>query len=151
MPCVPEPVDLVEIVIAGWKSLNTVRQRRIGNAVPVLDGGRAEPDVVPGIRLLDADMMRDAKAELMGFVFHCLHDVAVGAEELDAVRAHPLELAHTLTRLRRILWPRRIGEARVDENPRARDVAAGAVSAEIDYEWRAVRSHFAERRYSIFV
>ena len=64
----------------------------------MLDARRAEVDVVPGVGLLDADVMRDAQSRLVRFVLHRRHDVAIDAEQLDAVDALRLERAHARAR-----------------------------------------------------
>src|SRR5690348_11620159 len=89
----------------------------------MLDARRAEVDVVPRVRLFDADMVCDAQSFLVRFVFHHLHDVAIDAEELDPIHAHRLERADA--------GARRIGvgrpaELRIDENPRGGERAFGA-------------------------
>ena len=64
----------------------------------MLDAGGAELDVVPGVGLFHAGVMRDAQAELVRFVFHRLHGVAIDAQDLDAVGAHLLQFAHVRAR-----------------------------------------------------
>src|SRR6185437_13244869 len=93
------------------------------DAVPVLDARRAEVDVVPGVRFLDADMVRDAQPFLVRLGLHHLHDVAVDAEQLDAVGAHRLDGAHA--------GDRRVGVGRatelwIDENARCDEGPVGA-------------------------
>jgi hypothetical protein len=81
----------------------------------MLDARRAEVDVVPGVRLLDADVVGDAQSFLVRLVLHHLHDVSVDAEQLDAIGAHRLERADA--RARRV-GVGRPAELRVDEDAR---------------------------------
>src|SRR5439155_6263662 len=111
-------ICLVVVVVRRRETLYAVRDRRIGDTVPVLDARRAEVDIVPGVGFLDADMVRDPQAELVRFVFHGLHDVAVDAEDLDPVGAHVLELAHARARRLRAGRP---PELRINEHARRGD------------------------------
>ena len=116
-------IRLVVVVVVRRKALHAVEDRGVGNAVPVLDARRAEVDVVPGVRLFDADVVRDAQSFLVRLVLHRLHDVAVDAEQLDAVDALRLERAHA--RARRV-GVGRPAELRIDEDARRRERALGA-------------------------
>ena len=67
--------------------LDAVVEGGVGNAVPVLDAGGAELDIVPGVGFFHAHVVRDAQAELVRFILGRFHDVAMDAQELDAVGA----------------------------------------------------------------
>ena len=84
-PRIAEPVGLVVVVVAGGEVLDLAFDRGVGDAVPVLDAGRAELDVVPGVGLLHSGVVRDAQARLVRLVLHRRHEVAVDPGELDAV------------------------------------------------------------------
>ena len=69
---VAEAVGLVVVVVARGKALHAALDGRVRNAVPVLDAGGAELDVVPGVGLFDAGVVRDAQAQLVRLVLHRL-------------------------------------------------------------------------------
>ena len=84
---VAETVGLVVVVVSGREVLPAALDGGVRNAVPVLDAGGAELDVVPGVGLFDAGVVRDAQSHLVRLVLHRAHDVAIDAEDLDAVGA----------------------------------------------------------------
>ena len=57
---VAEAVHFVVVVVARRKVLPAVHNRGVGDAVPVLDAGCAELDVVPRVGLGDCRVMRRA-------------------------------------------------------------------------------------------
>ena len=119
-----EAIHLVGVVVRGREVLYAIEQRGIGNAVPVLDAGGAELDVIPRIRLVDAGVVRDAESLLVRLVLHRRHQVAVDAEELDAVDTHPLELAaRGFAPARRCASAHRPRSIGVDEEARRGDFA----------------------------
>ena len=80
-----EAVDLVVGVVVGREVLDAV-ERRVGDAVEVLDGGDAEFGEVLRGGLLDGDVRRGAQVLLVRFVEHRLEQVAVDAEDLRGRR-----------------------------------------------------------------
>ena len=87
MAGVAEAIGFVVVVVAGGEILHAVVDRGVGDAVPVLDAGGAELDIVPGVGFFHAHVMRDAQAELVRFILGRFHDVAIDAQEFDAVGA----------------------------------------------------------------
>ena len=79
-----EAVALV-VVVVGRREVLRALEGGVGDAVPVLDRVHAEGGDVPGVGLLDGDVMGHLEAELRRFVDDGLHDVAVHAEDLDPV------------------------------------------------------------------
>ena len=76
-------------------------ERRVGDAVEVLDRAHAELDVVARRRLLDADVGGRAQPELVRFVEDRLQLIAVDRDDLQAVGAAPLDVADPRADLRR--------------------------------------------------
>ena len=81
-----EAVDLVRVVHVGREVLDAV-QRRVGDAVEMLDRVDAELDVVLRGRLFDGDVRRRAQAELVRLVHDRFELVAIHADDLQAVGA----------------------------------------------------------------
>src|ERR1035437_4213103 len=127
-----EAVGLVEVVVFARKVLAAVGNGGVGNAVPVLDAGGAELDVVPRVGLFDADVVRDAQPDLVRLVFHGLHDVALDAEDLDAVGAELLERLHAGAGLGGRMDGDAAIEHRVREDARRDDLATPRLVAEFD-------------------
>ena len=85
-------------------------QRRVGDAVEVLDRVDAELDVVLRRRLLDRDVRRRAQPELVRLVHDRFELIAIHADDLQAVGALLLDVADPRADL-----GRRSGAALADE------------------------------------
>ncbi len=101
--------------------------------VPNLMSSQALVSSTPGV-------MRDAQPQLVGLVLHRRHDVAIDAQNLDAVRALLLQRLHPGARFR---GTARAAEHRIDENARRRDFALGALLADLERPLR-VAAHVAD-------
>src|SRR5438105_15839398 len=128
----PKAIQLVSIVVARRKILDAILDCRIGNSIPVLDARGAEVDVIPRVGFLGADVMCDAKAEFVCFVFYGRHEIAIDAEDFDSVHAHFFEIANSLSRSLSRGGHWRIAVSPVHEYSRAWNFSARASSAEID-------------------
>ena len=126
---ITESVRLVVVVVGRREVLHPVFDCGVGDAIPVLDAGRSELDVVPRGRLFHANVMGYAKAELVRLVLHRRHDVAVGAGELDSVRAHLLEFPNASPSLVSVAGKGIGVEACVDEDARRGHLALVAALA----------------------
>src|SRR5580704_6673135 len=131
MAGVAEPVGFIVVVIGGGKILAATLDGGIGDAVPVLDTGGAELDVVPGVGLFDAGVMGDAQSVLVCLVFHGFHYVAIDAQDLDAIHAHGFELANSRAAFLRVAWDGIAIEHRVNEDAGRDDLIFGALPAEL--------------------
>ena len=129
MAGVAEAIGLVVVVIGGREILHPALDGRVGNAVPVLDAGGTELDIVPGIGFFHAGVVGDAQAEFMRFVLHGRHDVAIDAHYLDPIGAHLLERAHAGHSFGGVAGAAEHG---VDENARRGDLALGALLAQFE-------------------
>ena len=129
MAGVAEAIGLVVVVVGGGEILYAVFDGGVGDAVPMFDAGGAEMNVVPRVGLFHAGVMRDAQTELVRLRFHGLHGVAVDAQNLDAVGAGLLQLAHVGHGL---LGRARAAEHGVNENARRGDLAVGTLTAEFE-------------------
>ena len=148
-PEAPRPakaIRLVAVVVRRWEMLPAFGNGRVRNAIPVLDARGAESRVVPRVGLLHAGMVRHAKPHRVRFLEHGLHDVAVDAQDLDAVHAHRLELANARPCGGGCLRNGCVGEPAVDEQSRGRQLAARTAVAYRDHFLRCIRAHLAHRR-----
>src|ERR1700693_4639247 len=126
MAGVAEAVGFIVVVIGGGKILAAALDGGIGNAVPVLDSGGSELDVVPGVGLFNAGMMGDAQSILVCLVLHGFHYVAIDAQDLDAIHAHSFEFANPRAAFLRVAWDGIAIEHRVNEDARSDDFVFGA-------------------------
>ena len=114
-----EAVNLVRVAHVGREVLDAV-QRRVGDAVEVLDRVDAELDVVLRRRLLDRDVRRRAHAQLVRLVHDRFELIAIHADDLQAVGALLLDVADPRADLgRRSGAP--LADERVDEDARRDD------------------------------
>src|SRR5579871_3760210 len=141
MSGVSKAVCLVVVVISRGKILAPALDGGVGNAVPMLDAGRSELDVIPGIGLFDSGVMSDAKTVLVRLVFHGLHDVPIDTKDLNAVDTHGLELdpRAALVRVTR-RWT--LVKHRINEDARSGDLVFRALLPELQCFLR-VAAHVA--------
>ena len=140
MAGVAEAVRLIVVVVARRETLHAALDGRVGNAVPVLDAGGAEVDVVPGVGLFHAHVVRHAQPEFVGFVFDGVHQVAVDAQQFHPVGAHLLQAADARAGL---LGGAHAAQHGVDEDARRGDLALRALAAQFERALR-VRAHVAD-------
>ena len=114
-----EAVNLVRVVHLRREMLDAV-ERRVGDAVEVLDRVDAELDVILGGGLLDRDVRRGAQPELVGLVHDRFELIAIHADDLQAVGAALLDVANPRADLgRRSGAP--LADERIDQNARRDD------------------------------
>ncbi len=123
-----EAVHLVVRVVVGRKRLDAV-ERGVGDAVEMLDRRDPQLGVIPGVGLLDGDVRGAAQAERVRLVERRFQQIAIGAEELEAVGAVLLRPSDPgADGLRRLGRP--VGAAapvrRVDQDPRSHQRVRGA-------------------------
>ena len=112
-------MNLVRVVHLRRKVLDP-GERRIGDAVEVLDRIHAELDVVLGGRLLDGDVGGCPQPELVRLVHDRFELIAIHADDLQAVGALLLDVADPRADLGRRAGPP-FADERVDQNPRRHD------------------------------
>src|ERR1022692_1051241 len=137
---VAEPVGLVVVVVSGGKALYAAFDGRVRDAVPVLDAGSAEFNVVPGVGLFDAGVVGDAQSHFVRLVLHGAHGVAIDAEDLDAVDALLFERLHARPGFGGIA---RAPEHGIDENARRSEFSLGALPADFERPF-GVAAHIAD-------
>src|SRR5579872_2287472 len=142
MSGVSKAVCLVVVVISRGKILAPALDGGVGNAVPMLDAGRSELDVIPGIGLFDSGVMSDAKTVLVRLVFHGLHDVPIDTKDLNAVDTHGFELAYPRATLVRVSRRRTLVKHRINEDARSGDLVFRALPPELQCFLR-VAAHVA--------
>src|ERR1039458_6100343 len=137
---VAEPVGLVVVVVAGGEALHAALDGRIRDAVPVLDAGGAELDVVPGVGLFDAGVVGDTQSHFVRLVLHGGHDIAVDAENLDAVDALLFQRLHAGAGFGGIA---RTAEHGIDEDARRGEFPLGALPADFERAF-GIAAHVAD-------
>ena len=106
----------------------------------MLDAGGAELDVVPGVGLFDAGVVRDAQSHFVRLVLHGGHDVAIDAEDLDAIDALLFQRLHAGAGFGGIA---RAAEHGIDENARRGEFPLGALLADFERPF-GIAAHVAD-------
>ena len=114
----------------------------------MLDARDAEAYVVPRVRFRDSGVVRHTKTRLTRFVVQGVENVAMGDDDLYPVDAYFFQIANPLSRLVRRLRSGRVGEARVDEDPRRRYFSPLTFSSKVDQALRVVCANFTHARDS---
>ena len=138
-----EAVNLVRVVHVRREVLDAV-ERRVGDAVEVLDRVHAELDVVLRRRLLDGDVRGGPQPELVRLVHDRFELIAIHADDLQAVGALLLDVADPRADLGRRAGPP-LADERIDEDARRDDrvrVALGLPALRLV----EVAADFARRR-----
>ena len=146
-PRVTKAMYFVGNVEVGGEILHAVGNGRIGNAVPMFDAGGTILDVVPGVGLGYGCMVRHAQPDLVRFVHHGLHHVALDGRNLDAIDAQPLELLDTRSRFGGSIGRRWCDEKRIMKQPGSHHFARVDSVAQRDRLPR-IAAHIAHTRYA---
>ena len=119
-----ESIDFIAVVHVRREVLDAV-QRRIGDAVEMLDGADTQLGVVSGGRLFDADVCRSRQRQAVRFAHDGLELIAVQAAQLEAVRPLRLRELNAFGELRG-RETARSPEGRVQQDARRDQFACGA-------------------------
>jgi hypothetical protein len=95
----------------------------------VLYASGAELDVVPGVGLFDTGVMGNTQSVLVRLILHGFHDVAIDAQDLDAIHTHGFELANSGAAFVPIARDRIAIEHRIDKDAGRDDLVFGALPA----------------------